>query len=63
LRQAKALRTAKPCGNWWKALMSAGWQEPAIVLPRAPERLLNNYNFNKQESEISARKTFSPLLL
>jgi hypothetical protein len=38
--------------------MSAGWQEPAIVLPRAPERLLNNYNFNKQESEISARKTF-----
>jgi hypothetical protein len=30
----------------------------ATVLPRAPERLLNNYNFNKQESEISARKTF-----
>jgi hypothetical protein len=64
LRQAKASRTAQPCGNWWKAPVPAGWWQGASnrFTPRA-RRLLNNYNFNKQESEISVQNNFSPLLL
>jgi hypothetical protein len=51
----------------WKLVESAG--DGRLVAgasdrftPRA-KRPLNNCNFNKQESEISVRNNFSPLLL
>jgi hypothetical protein len=53
LRWAKALRTAKACGNWWKPLLSGRcWRKQLSFRSGAAAAATKNYSFNKRNLEI-----------